>query len=96
MEDLELPLDIKVEAFLGMILGILSAIFKYTSNLGKIKLQEVLAEQNKTYEFAANMNRSYSLRNIQRTRGGVVFAKHFPDAHKILNSNKQLSSCVSR
>ena len=39
MEDLQTPLDIQVEAFFGMLLGIMAAIFKYTSSLGRIKLQ---------------------------------------------------------
>ena len=44
MEDLSLPLDLQVEAFAGMILGIMAAIFKYTSSLSRIKLQQVLSE----------------------------------------------------
>ena len=96
MEDLELPLDIKVEAFLGMILGIFSAIIKYSLNFGNIRLETVLAEKNKTYEFSNNINRAYTTRNLQRTRGGAIFSKKFPSAQSILNKNKELNNLVAR
>ena len=49
-----------------------------------------MAEKNKTYESTTNMNRAYTMRNLQRGRGGAIFAsaKVFPDAHKVLSQNK--------
>ena len=90
------PLDIKVEALLGMLTATVAAIFKYTANLSRISLNAVSVSQAKTYEQAINLNRTSSLRNLQRTRGGAVFAKQFPDAHKVLRENKALTSVVSR
>ena len=72
--ELKMPLDIKVEAFVGMIFGIIVCIFKYSSGLGRITLSNVMAQKNKTYEGAANMNRAYAMRNLQRGRGGAIFS----------------------
>ena len=96
MEELELPLDLKVEAFCGMLLGIMAAIIKYSLNFGKIKLETVLAEMNKTYEFSNNINRGYATRNLQRTRGGAIFSKQFPSAQSVLNGNMDLNTLVGR
>ena len=62
--DLQMPLDIKVEAFVGMVFGIIVCIFKYSSGFGRIKLSNVMAQKNKTYEGTVNMNRAYALRNV--------------------------------
>ena len=90
------PLDIQVEAILGMLTAIVGAVFKYTATLNRISLNAVLASQTKTYEQATNMHRSGALRNLQRTRGGVVFAKSFPDAHKVLTENAALTDVIGR
>ena len=98
LEDLQLPLDIKVEAISGMLFGIFVCIVKYTSKLGRIKLQDVMAQKNKTYESTTNMNRGYSMRNLQRSRGGAIFAsaKTFPNAHEVMRNNAKLNSIIGR
>ena len=98
LSELKMPLDIKVEAFVGMIFGIIVCIFKYSSGFGRIKLSNVMAQQNKTYEGTTNMNRAYSMRNLQRGRGGAIFAsaKSFPDAHKVLRENTKLNQIVGK
>ena len=93
-----MPLDIKVEAFVGMVFGIIVCIFKYSAGFGRIKLSNFMAQKNKTYEGTVNMNRAYSMRNLQRGRGGAIFssAKTFPDAHKVLRENPKLNQVVGK
>ena len=93
-----MPLDIKVEVLLGLFMGILGALIDATSNLKVINQRDVMATTQKTYELAFNQNRSVGLRNIQKTRGCVIWAKDdtIPDAHAVLKSNKSLSNIVSR
>ena len=90
------PIDIQFEALLGLVTAMVGAIFKYTAPLHRISLNAVLASQTKTYEQATNVHRSSALRNLQRTRGGVVFAKSFPDAHKVLTENAALTDVIGR
>ena len=93
-----MPLDIKVEAFSGMIFGIIVCIFKYSSGFGRIKLSNVMTQKNKTYEGTSNLNKAYAMRNLQRGRSGAIFssAKSFPDAHKVLRENSKLNSIVGK
>ena len=61
---IEPPIDIKLEALIGMLTAIVGAVLKYTSTLHRINLTAVLGSQTKTYEQALNQNRSSSLRNL--------------------------------
>mmetsp|Transcript_33114 Transcript_33114/g.50771 ORF Transcript_33114/g.50771 Transcript_33114/m.50771 type:complete len:92 (-) Transcript_33114:188-463(-) len=45
-----MPLDIKVEALIGLALGVFSAINKFASNLKTINMRDVSATQTKTFE----------------------------------------------
>ena len=75
-------LDICLEVALGLCLGIVGSVLDWTSGMKEIALPTVNADISKTYEKFNNQNRHYSLRNLQRSRGGSIFSldSRFPDA----------------
>ena len=76
---------------------------KFTSQLKPIKLQEVVGKNTRTYESTWNLTRSAGLRNIQKTRGGPVFAgalqkqdNRFPLVSEVIQNNSTLKRLYQR
>ena len=92
MEDLDSavkpPLDIKVEAILGAIFGLLGSVLMFSSQLNNISM--IHSFQGKTLD---QVNSTKGFRNIRKTRG-QVFAKNLPSAVEALNKNSQLKKLV--
>ena len=63
-ESVTLPLDLQLEVAVGLLIGILGTINKYTANLDSISHQEITGIQTKTAEMSANANRTNALRNL--------------------------------
>ena len=98
--EITLPLNLKLELYSALVIAIISTILMNTSALKRTRLQNVLAETTPTYEKTSNVNRSHSLRNLQRSRGGAIFSagisKIFPDAKQVMKDNKQLANAIAQ
>ena len=98
--EIQLPLNVKLELYLALLIAIISCILMNTSSLKRTRLQNVLAESTPTYEKTSNVNRSHGLRNLQRSRGGAIFSagisKIFPDAKQVMKDNKQLAQAIAQ
>ena len=68
-----LPIDVLLEIVVGLLVGIIGTIMKYTANLDSISHQEITGLTTKTAEMSNNLNRGSGLRNLQRSRGGPIF-----------------------
>ena len=97
-ESVSLPLDIKAEIVIGLLLAITSIVLNETMVLKRIRLNAVNAESTKSYEKGMNQNRSAALRNIQRSRGGAVFSSGvsnvYPKVKDVLDANKRLKDII--
>ena len=72
--DLKMPLDIKIEVLVALLIGLWGSILGQTDNLKKISFLTATAENNKTYEKATNQHRSGASRNLLKGRSGAIFA----------------------
>ena len=99
-EPIVLPADVLIEVYLALAIAVVGIVFNETRNLKKIRLQAVQQEQHKTYEKTTNVNRSSSLRNLQRNRSGSIFSsgisKVFPSAKTVIADNSALQSVVQK
>ena len=61
---IELPIDVFIEIYIGLIMGVVGTIWKFSEEFDSIRNIEVLGMETKSYEMALNINRVNSLRNL--------------------------------
>ena len=95
-DSFKIPLDIKIEALIGFVLGIFGTVLSHFSGMRDISFTAQFA--GKTFE---HFHQRRNFRNVQKTRTFVFNSflndtkRKFPSVEEVMRNNQALKSLIA-